>query len=498
MDRRIIPALGRAFAVAAGALLLSACAATTSGGNISRSEYRAIETALARDISILASEEFGGRRPGTPGELSTLAYMEDALKSAGYESGTNDPANPWRAPVALISTQPDNSRVELLVGRRRYMVPPNDSVGFTTRKRSLVEQAPMVFVGRQAEDVPAEEVLGRVAVLLSDPGRSPARRDILLGKGAAATITVVDTTGDMTDVKAAYSRERLILPEEEDGALSAFVTSSAMSSALGERRWSALVAAAAQADFQPSVLPGTATIEASSVRRELRSCNLIGRLPGRRPGTGAILLLAHWDHFGECGQEGEADRLCNGAVDNASGVALMLELARRLARDGPLDRDIYVLGTTAEEHGLLGAKAFVAAPPIPLESIVAAFNFDSVAVAPRGARIGFVGEGRTALDTIILDAIDKSGRPIGNRSLADLFLQRQDSWVLLQKGVPAVAISSAMGDDQVLNRFLDQRYHQPNDEASSVELGGAIEDLVLHQRLIRSLANVRSYPAVAN
>lgn len=497
MDSGIISARARGFAIVAGALLLSACV-SSSDQRISRNDYLAIETALSRDISTLASEEFAGRRPGTLGEAYTLKFIEDSLKSAGYVSGTNDPANPWRAPVELVSTTPSSYRVELQVGRRRYLVPAAESAGFTTRKRSLVEKAPMLFVGRLAEEVAGEDVLGRVAVILSDPGKSPARRDILFEKGAVAIITVVDTEDDIWDVSAAYSSEKLILPSEENGALSAFVTASAMSGALGKNRWEGLLASEQGSDFSPSELPALATVEANSIRREVRSNNLIGLLPGKQPGSGAILLLAHWDHFGECGQEGDKDRLCNGAVDNASGVAVMLELARRLAKDGPFDRDIYVLGTTAEESGLLGVKAFVDQPPIPLDSIIAAFNFDTVAVAPRGTNVGFVGEGQTVLDAPVMEAIEKSGRLIGNRSLADLFLQRQDGWILLQKGVPAVAITSAMGDDQVLNRFLDLRYHKANDEPEVVELGGAIEDLLLHERLISRLANVRTYSAPAN
>ena len=100
--------------------------------------------------------------------------------------------------------------------------------------------------------------------------------------------------------------------------------------------------------------------------------------------------MSHWDHLGVCREDGELDRICNGAVDNASGMALVIELARRLAADGPFDRDIYVLGTTSEELGLLGAKAFVEAPSVPLDSIIAGFNFDTVAIAHNGQKLGFL------------------------------------------------------------------------------------------------------------
>jgi Zn-dependent M28 family amino/carboxypeptidase len=206
-----------------------------------------------------------------------------------------------------------------------------------------------------------------------------------------------------------------------------------------------------------------------------------------------VLLLGHWDHLGECAPPGAADRICNGAADNASGIAAMLELARRLKGGPPMGRDIYVLATTAEEAGLLGARAFVRDSPVPLASIVAAFNFDMVALAPAGSPLGFIGRGETPLDGVILDQIARSGRMIGDQALADSFLRRQDGWALLQGGVPTVLLSSTYGDRAVLDPFLGSRYHRTSDEAGTLELGGAIEDLLLHEALIRQIADPARY-----
>jgi aminopeptidase YwaD len=209
-----------------------------------------------------------------------------------------------------------------------------------------------------------------------------------------------------------------------------------------------------------------------------------------------VLLLAHWDHLGECGAADAADRICNGAVDNASGLAVMIELARRLKAGPPLERDVYVLATTAEEAGLLGARAFVKGTPLPLGSIVAAFNFDMLALAPAGSQVGFIGRGQvSALDTAILAEITRTGRTEGDRALADSFVRRQDGWVFQQQGVPAVLLSSTYGSRGVLQPFLSSRYHQPGDEPGAIELGGAIDDLLLHERLIRQLADPARYPA---
>ncbi len=231
-------------------------------------------------------------------------------------------------------------------------------------------------------------------------------------------------------MRAFRSRERFVLASEEDGDFNVFATSQGMARALGEQRWQSLVNAAQAGreagGYVPVTLDAHVTIDARSTRREVPSHNFIARLPGTSPDAGAILLLAHWDHFGTCGPEDAADRLCNGAVDNASGLALMIELGKRLANGPPLARDIHDLGTTAEEWGLLGARAFAEEPPIPLESIVAAFNFDTVAIGPRGSAVGFIGEARTALDEVIRQAVADSRRELAPRERAEPFLQRQD------------------------------------------------------------------------
>ncbi|KUO49582.1 MAG: hypothetical protein APF82_04495 [Sphingomonadales bacterium BRH_c42] len=493
MDRRMKAAWGRWSLLVGLALLAGACSSTGSLSD-SKADFTSIESNMRGHITRLASEEFGGRRPGTDGEALTLDYIEGELSRAGYVSGTNDPGNFWRSPVPLVRTMPVSSRIEFRVGRKRTVLPTAQAAAFTGGRRALIEGGEILFVGKQSASVSDEEVRGRIALMLSEPGQSPARRETLFGKGAAAIITVVDDQQSIDQVREFWENEQLGLVSEEQDQLAGFASAEAMEAALGAKKWQALLASAEAPDFAPTVLDATGTIEAVSERRQITSHNLIGRLPGTKPGSGAILLLAHWDHFGQCGDESLEDRLCNGAVDNASGVALMLELARRLASKGQHDRDIYVLATSAEEWGLLGTKAFAENPPLPLESVVAAFNFDTVALAGRGAPVGFVGEGKTPLDAVILDAITRSRREVGDRELADQFLQRQDGWILLQKGVPAVVLSSALGSREVVDPYLTTRYHRPSDDIDGIELGGAVDDLLLHESLIRRLASIARYP----
>lgn len=239
-------------------------------------------------------------------------------------------------------------------------------------------------------------------------------------------MTVVPDAEALAEVRRKEERGRVELASEQMDTLSAYITDAAIGRAVGEKRWELWKRDAKNADFSPLELNLAVTIEATSDRREFPSQNIIGMIPGTIPGSGAVLLLGHWDHLGECGPPEAADRICNGAADNASGIAMMLELARRLKAGPPLGRDIYVLATSAEEAGLLGARAFVKTPPLPLSSIVAAFNFDMMAVAPEGSPVGIIGRGHTpALDAAILEVLARKGRLIGDQSLADSFLQRR-------------------------------------------------------------------------
>ncbi|MFL0356419.1 M20/M25/M40 family metallo-hydrolase [Erythrobacter sp. GH1-10] len=476
----------------AALLVVSACAGGAPIASVPAQERTAIETRLMRDIEVLASDEFGGRKPGTLGEERTVAFITEQLQNAGLVSGTNDPGSAWRAPVELVSTQAFTSRLVIRTGRRETELDEANAAAFTDRRRELVDSEQLVFVGREAEGVSAEEISGSVVVMLGEPGVSPQRRSILFEKGPAAIITVVEDEASIERLNRAYGRERIQLESEADASLTAFVTDAAMTQALGEG-WQQLVDYAGEESFAPVEIDAEATIEAASQRREFTSYNVLGKLPGLEPGSGAVVLMGHWDHLGECGSEDDEDRICNGAVDNASGIAVMIELARRLAATGPYDRDIYFLATSAEESGLLGAKAFAEAPPVPLESIVAVFNFDTVAVAPQGSSVGFVGEGRTPLDPVILEVMQQAGRELGSKDFAERFLQRQDGWALLQEGVPAVFLSTSFGSEIVLGPYLSSDYHRPGDELDIIELGGAIDDLLLHEELVRRFADTATY-----
>jgi Zn-dependent M28 family amino/carboxypeptidase len=177
----------------------------------------------------------------------------------------------------------------------------------------------------------------------------------------------------------------------------------------------------------------------------------------------------------------------------------MTEIARRLARVPTLDRDVYFLATTGEELGLLGAHAFAENPPLPLKQIAAAFNIDSVAIAPAGSAISIVGRGMTPLDPQIALVARKQRRRLIDTNAANAYVRRQDGWALLQHDIPAVMVTSAYGDIARLERFFDDDYHRPGDDLKRpIELGGAVEDVAFHVALARWFGDARRVPSPAS
>lgn len=466
---------------------------------------RVLEAQLMEHIRILASDSFQGREPGTDGEAQTLRYLGRQWFDIGLVSGTNDPGNEWFAPVTLVAREPASSSAQFARKGRRHYVPAGAVLMLTSGRRSLVRDAPLLFVGKGQHLPSRNELAGRVALLLDSDDGTSERQNALLGAGASAVLTILD--GDRTIESVAARRKRsgyALASDDLGGDLEGFVTRFGMERLLqgGSRTVASLEAAAAKPDFVPQLLELTATLEATTSETTIRTHNLIGKLPGRRPETGAVLFVAHWDHFGVCAESPAEDLVCNGAIDNASGLAAITEIARRLARGAQpaFDRDIYFLATTAEELGLLGAHAFAEKPPLPIKQIVAAFNIDSIAISPAGTPLAIVGRGMTPLDARIAQVARQQKRALVADSPAiteavNAYVKRQDGWALLQHDIPTVMVTSAYGDLKRLEGFFDGDYHRPSDDLKHpIELGGAAEDVAFQVALARYFADSRKVP----
>lgn len=489
--KRCLRAMNRLAAAALAAAVLCSPAAA-------QRRDTALEAALLAHVTELASDAYDGREPGTDGEAKTLRYIGRQWFDIGLESGTNDPRNAWFAPVTLVAREPASSRVAFSRRGRPQFSPLGSTEVFTSGKRTLLNSAPVLFVGKGQHEVGRAELAGRVALLLEAGDSSALRQNALLKAGAAAVMTILDGERTLDEVRARRSRSGYALATEElGGDLDAYISAEGIERALagGPLDLTALRALAAQPDFTAKVLDLAVTLEATTRETRINTHNVIGRIPGRRPETGAILLLAHWDHFGECASPPAEDLVCNGAIDNASGIAALTEIARRLAKGPAMDRDVYFLATTAEEIGLLGAEAFAENPPLPLDQIVAAFNLDSFALAPRGTPIGIVGRGLTALDAGILAVAKAQKRKVVDGDAANAYVRRQDGWALLAHDVPTVMVSSSWSDIARVERFFDGDYHRPGDQVKpGLDLSGTAEDVAFHVALVRHFADLKKVP----
>jgi Zn-dependent M28 family amino/carboxypeptidase len=236
-------------------------------------------------------------------------------------------------------------------------------------------------------------------------------------------------------------------------------------------------------------------IEQMNKRGPFAAYDIVGKAPGRAPDGRVVIVMAHYDHLGICMPEGAPDRICNGANDNASGVAALIAIAERVAKLG-LDRDVFFVATSAEEWGLLGAKAFADSSPVPLASIIAGFNLDTIAIAPRGAPVAMVASKGSALELLVRDAAAAMGRAWDGDDEAASFLQRQDGWALAQRGVPMIMAGGSFSDLKLLNAYLAKDYHSPADELrADTELGGAVDDANLHVELVRRAASRAILPS---
>lgn len=470
MNRLLTPLLGAAMAFQP--------LAAASRQDKARAE---LQTELLGHITELASDAYDGREPGTDGETLTLRYLGRQWFDLGLVSGTNDPGHAWFAPVTLIAREPDFTRMQFWRKGKRVYVPAAATLALTSAKRGLVEGAPVLFVGSGKTIPTRAELAGRAALLLDGGNDSSERQNALLRAGAAAVLTVLDGERTLASVAAHRSRKGYALAAEAlGGDLEGFITRDGLNGVLGGTGLTvaSLQAQAATPDFAAKPIDLAVSMEATTRETRIHTHNLIGKLPGRHSELGAVLLLAHWDHFGRCVPPPAEHQICNGAVDNASGLAVLTEVARRLSRGAQLDRDVYFLATTGEELGLLGAEAFAEDPPLPLGQIVAAFNIDTVAIAPAGQPFAVVGKGMTRLDPQLAAVAKAQKKKLAEGDQANAYVRRQDGWALLRHDVPAVMISSSWGDMARVEHFMETDYHRPSDQVKpGLELGGAADDV---------------------
>lgn len=468
---------------------------------------------LMRHIERLASDDFQGRAPATEGERLTTAYIVQQFQERGLEpAGEN---GSWLQPVRLVERRPVRSEVRWTARGNPVAFDQSDILLIGKEASERLANAPVIFAGHGArlpdrgiDQLAGVDVRGAVVLILLEgpdvegfPSLADRRRAVSEA-GAAAVIAIVGERVPWATVRQMMAGQRAT---QLDSTPVANVTG-AMPIAVAQR----LVTAAGMdldrllndqpgSSFRAVALPVTASMEVDTNVERFTTNNVVGRLRGTGSTGQSVLFLSHWDHLGICRPEGEADRVCNGAVDNASGIASLIEIAGHLARQPRPVRDTLFLATTAEEMGLLGADYFANHPVVPADSIVAAINMDSVAIHRAGLPVAMIGRGiAPALDRVVDQTAREAGRQIDTDEEANVMVQRQDGWKLNQADIPTIMVSGSFSDMSVLGAFLESTYHKPNDQIGpGLVLDGAVEDANLLVALGRRLGDPAVYQRTA-
>ena len=465
---------------------------------------------LRPHIDILASDAFEGRQPATPGETLTTGYLSRELAARGVEpAGAN---GGWLQPVAIVERGVGRHETQWLSGGRRIGVPDEALVLTSRDPRARIANAPVIFAGHGArmpdrgiDQLAGADFRGAVALVLYEgPGVDgfpsfQQRIETLAETGAVAVIGITSPDLPFAQVRRAATQGAVALDlgalpaaygvMSWDGAMALFEGSG--------RDLQAMLNEQPGSSFRSVSLPVRASIDVMTEVRRFTTNNVVGRIRGSDSGGESVLLLGHWDHVGLCRPEGAPDRICNGAVDNASGMATLIEAAGRLAAGPRPQRDILILATTAEEIGLLGAEHFARVPVVPAGSIVAAVNVDTAAIHPAGMPVAMIG-GTAEMRTVVGRVATGLGRRLDADQEADLLVERQDGWALTRNGIPAMMAGGSFSDMRLLAAFLNGAYHGPDDEASpALELNGAAEDATLLVALARAFADRTGYSPAA-
>jgi Zn-dependent M28 family amino/carboxypeptidase len=262
--------------------------------------------------------------------------------------------------------------------------------------------------------------------------------------------------------------------------------------------------AAKRKDFRPVPLKATLSAAVNAKTERIVSQNVVGRLEGKTRPDETVIYSAHWDHLGIGLPDANGDRIYNGALDNGTGVAHVLEQARSFAREPRTDRSIVFLFVSVEEKGLLGSEYYAANPLYPLSKTVGVLNTDSMGVYGPARDFSISGTARLGL----LDVLVAAGQRQGRRFTPDPHPEsggfyRSDHFPMAKVGVPAVSFKSGLDlvnggiarGEALSKEYTTKRYHQPDDEYSpSWDFSGIVSDGKLLHAVGRDLANSNAWP----
>lgn len=502
---------------------------------------------LSQIVKTVSGDDFEGRAPATPAEAKTVDYLVAQFKAAGLAPGGDleGGRRAWTQSVPLVKTEfRGTPQITLQVGAQRDALAQGEQIAVRAALDGStavsIQQAPLVFVGygvsapeRRWDDYKGVDLKGRIAVVLvNDPdfetgsgdfggkamtyyGRWTYKFEEAARRGALGVLIVHETAPaayGWATVKNSNTATMLDIERDKPAAvhpkLEAWIQRDVAVELLRRAGldFEAQKKLAQTREFQPQVLKDASlSAEYAIDRQVIVSKNVVGRIEGRRHPGETVIYSAHWDHLGVGAPDAKGDRIYNGAVDNGTGLAALIEMGRAFAGARPRpDRSVVFLAVTAEERGLLGSEFYGARPLYPLAKTVAVINMD--ALSPEGTARNFSTSGSAVSQ--LQDLLVEQARGFGLAYAPDPhpeagYFFRSDHFSFAKRGVPALSFAS--GNDLVEGglaageaagkAYTAERYHQPADEwRADWSFAGMAHDLPLLYRVGETLANSRRWP----
>jgi len=490
---------------------------------------------LMAGIERLASDEFEGRSPGSAGEALTVQYLIDQFRELELEPG--NPDGTWVQDVPLVGITPLAGDVFTVnAGGEQHLLEPGiDYVAYTKRVVDEVEvDAEFVFVGYGAvapeygwDDFKDLDVSGKILLfLVNDPpgeerfggsamtyyGRWTYKHEIAAERGAAGALVIHETgpAGYPWEVigSSPYAESFDLVADDQNmgrAAIEGWIQRDTAASLfeMAGLDFETAKSQAATVDFQPVELGVTGRTRVRNSLRTIDSQNVAALIPGADAPEEVVLYMAHWDHLGR-DESLEGDQIYNGAADNATGTAGLIELARAFKLGEPRRRSILLLAVTAEEQGLLGSRYYGEYPLYPAAQTVAALNMDVLNQWGRTRDLTIVGMGQSGLDEVALDVAGRLERVLNPDPEPEKgFYYRSDHFSFARVGIPAFYADPGVEylekppgyGIEKRNEYTANDYHAVTDEVKpDWDLAGAIDDLTFMYEMGGQLADTDEWP----
>ena len=533
---------------ALGALALAGCATTAPPPPPPVSAATGLPAAPQVDVAMmkevvrtLASDEFEGRAPSTATEPRVLDAIIARFKAAGLQPGNN---GSWLQEVPTAEITAGNVSPLAVSGGAKPLsfAYGTDFVAGSYRAvpQTRIADSDIVFVGYGINapelgwnDYAGVDMKGKTAlILVNDPdwametqdGPFKGRRMTYYGRwtykfeeaarqGATAALIVHDTfpaAYGWNVVNSSWTGAQYYVASDNDGMdqtiANGWVQKPVAEAILaaGGQSLASLSEAAKQKGFRAVPLNLKASLSFDNTIRKAKSHNVVGLLPGTTARDEYVLYTSHWDHLGRCTPDATGDDICNGAVDNATGIAALAAIAEANGKAGPARRSQVFLAVTLEESGLLGSEWYASHPVYPLARTVGGVNMDALSPTPRARDYSMTGGDKsemTALFRRTLAAMGVVESPEKHPERGSYY--RSDHFSMAKLGVPMLSAGRGLdlvdggvaAGEAASADYTKNRYHAPGDEYSeSWDWSGILQDVTLYYTVGRALAEGTDWP----